>query len=144
MMILGGASIVFASASSFLYLLGIRRLKLKKVAQVVGRVPNIEKLERMTLFGIRTSFVLVTIGIISGFGLVCVMGTGIIGWLTDIKVICIFAAWILLGTILILNRTLSLTGRARAYLTIMVFVLILIAIIGVTISGTTQHNFSSY
>ena len=143
-MILGGASIIFASASSFLYLLGNRRLKQKKVAQVLGRVPNIEKLERMILLGVRTSFVLVTTGIISGFGLVCVVGTGIAGWLTDIKVICIFAAWILLGTILILNRTLSLTGRTRAYLTILVFVLISIAIIGVTISGATQHNFSSY
>lgn len=143
-MIFGGASIIFASASSFLYLLGNHRLKHKKVTQVVGRVPNIEKLERMTLFGIRISFVLVTIGIISGFGLVCVVGTGITGWLTDIKVICIFAAWILLGTILILNHALTLTGKTRAYLTILVFALILIAIIGVTISGATQHDFSSY
>jgi ABC-type uncharacterized transport system permease subunit len=143
-MILGGASVIFATASSFLYLLGNRRLKLKKITQVLGRVPNIEKLEQMTLFGIRTSFVLVTIGIISGLGLVFVVGTGIAKWLTDVKVICIFAAWILLGIILILNHTLALRGRTRAYLTILVFAFILIAIIGVTISGTTQHDFSGY
>ena len=54
-MILGGASTVFATANSFLYLLGSNRLKSKKVMLVLGRVPNIEKLERMILLGIRAA-----------------------------------------------------------------------------------------
>jgi ABC-type uncharacterized transport system permease subunit len=143
-MILGGASTMFATASSFLYLLGNRRLKHKKVMKVIGKVPNIEKLERMTLFGIRAGFVLITIGLISGLGLVSVVGTGIFKWLMDIKVICIIAAWILLGIILILNHLLALKGKARAYLTMVVFVFVLFAILGVTILGTTQHNFAGY
>ncbi|MFB0524276.1 MAG: cytochrome c biogenesis protein CcsA [Phycisphaerae bacterium] len=141
-MILGGASIVFATASAFLYLLGSHKLKQKKIMQVLGRVPNIEKLERMILFGIRTGFVLITIGLISGFGLVWLLRTGIFKWLTDPKVICIIGAWILLGVIQILNRLLLLKGKARAYMTTVVFVLVLFAILGATILGTTIHDFS--
>jgi ABC-type uncharacterized transport system permease subunit len=141
-MILGGASTVFATASSFLYLLGSKRLKSKKVMLVLGRVPNIEKLEQMILFGIRASFVLITIGLIIGLGLISVLGTGIVRWLTDLKVICIIAAWVLLGIILLLNRLLFLKGKVRAYMTIAVFVFMLFAILVATIIGTT-HDFSS-
>jgi len=143
-MILGGASIMFATASAFLYLLGRGKLKRKEIIQVLGRVPNIEKLEQMTLFGIRAGFVLFTIGLISGLGLIWLLGTGIFEWLTDGKVICIIAAWGLLGIMLLLNRMLLLKGKARAYMTIAVFVLVLFAILGASILGTTQHNISRY
>jgi ABC-type uncharacterized transport system permease subunit len=141
-MILGGASTVFATASAFLYLLGSNRLKSKKVMLVLGRVPNIEKLEQMILFGIRASFVLITTGLIIGLGLISVLGTGIVRWLTDLKVICIIAAWVLLGIILLLNRLLFLKGKVRAYMTIAVFVFMLFAILVAIILGTT-HDFSS-
>ena len=142
-MILGGASIMFATASAFLYLLGNHRLKLKKVMQVLGRVPNIEKLEQMTLFGIRAGFILITIGLISGLGLIWLLKTGIFEWLTDGKVIFIIAAWGLLGIVLMLDRMLLLNGKARAYMTIAIFVLVLFAIL-VSVLGATQHDFSRY
>ncbi|MBW8042146.1 MAG: hypothetical protein FVQ85_19400 [Planctomycetes bacterium] len=138
-MILGGASTIFATASAFLYLLGNHRLKLKKVMQVLGRVPNIEKLEQMTLFGIRAGFILITIGLISGLGLIWLSKTGFFEWLTDWKVISIIAAWGMLGVILLLNRMLLLKGKARAYMTIAIFVLVLFAFI----LGSTLHDFSS-
>ena len=86
---------------------------------------------------------LITIGLISGLGLVWLLGTGILEWLTDGKVICILAAWVLLGMILVLNGFSLLKSKARAYITIVVFVLVLFAILGVTIMGVTQHDFSS-
>lgn len=141
-MILGGASIMFATASAFLYLLGRGRLKRKEIIQVLGRVPNIEKLEQMTLLGIKAGFVLITIGLISGLGLVWLLGTDIFEWLTDVKVVCIIAAWGLLGVMLLPARMLLLKGKTRAYMTIAVFVLLLFAILGVTVLGVTQHNFS--
>jgi ABC-type uncharacterized transport system permease subunit len=110
---------------------------------VLGRVPNIEQLERMILLGIRAGFVLITIGLIIGMGLVSVVGTGIVRWLTDLKVICIIAAWVLLGIILLLNRLLLLKGKVRAYMTIAVFVFVLFAILAATFLGTT-HDFNNY
>ncbi len=143
-MILGGASITFATANAFVYLLGKHKLKQKKVMQVLGRVPNIEKLERMTVFGIRAGFVLITIGLISGVGLILLLGTDITAWLTDGKVTPIIAAWVLMGIMLIFNRQLLFKGSFRAYITIAVFILILFAVLGATILGTTQHNFAGY
>jgi ABC-type uncharacterized transport system permease subunit len=145
-MVLGGAAVTFATACACLYLLGIRKLKRKEVMQVLGRVPNIENLERLNLFGIRGGFVLISIGLISGLGLAAMrlatLGISIFEWLTDGKVICIIAAWILLGMVLVLNRLLLLKGKARAYITIAAFVLVLFAILGVTVLGATKHDFS--
>jgi ABC-type uncharacterized transport system permease subunit len=141
-MILGGASITLAAASAFLSLLGRSRLKRKEVMQVLGKVPNIEKLERMNLLGVRVGFVLLTIGQIGGLGLASKPGAGIVAWLTDIKVICTIAAWILLGIILVLSRMLLLKDKMKAYLTVVAFMLILFAILGVTILGATQHDFT--
>ncbi len=154
-MILGGASITFATASAFLSLLGSRKLKRKEVMQVLGKVPNIEKLERMNLLGVKAGFVLLTIGLISGLGLASMLGTGPtksgmiqsrsstwVAWLADGKVVSIIVAWILLGIILVSNRMLLLKGKMRAYLTVVAFVLVLFAILGVTILGATQHDFT--
>ncbi len=143
-MILGGASITFATANAIIYLLGKHKLKQKKVMQVFGRIPNIEKLEWMTIFGIRASFVLITIGMISGVGLISLLGTGITEWLTDGKMTPIVGAWILLAVMLIFNRQLLHRGKIRAYITIMVFVLILFAILGAAFLGTTQHDFAGF
>lgn len=144
MMILGGVSIILATASSFLYLFSHNRLKSKKVMTVIGRVPNIEKLQYMAMFGIKAGFVFITIGIIGGLGLVAISGRGIAAWLVDLKVICIFAAWILLGTIVILNHLLALKGKTVAFLTLTIFVFVLFAVVGVTLLGKTQHNFTGY
>ncbi|MHC4270747.1 MAG: cytochrome c biogenesis protein CcsA [Planctomycetota bacterium] len=145
-MILGGASTTFATASAFLYLLGKHKLKQKKVVEVLGRVPNIEKLEKMNLFGIRSSFVFITIGLLSGLGLAsfryALLGISVTEWLTDGKVLCVVAAWILMGLILVLNRMFLCKGKVRAYITIAAFVLIVFAILGTTVFGVTIHDFS--
>ena len=146
-MILGGASLAFATACAFLYLFGSYKLKQKKIMQVLDRVPNIERLESMNLSGIRIGFLLITIGLISGLGLavmrLATLGISISQWLTDGKVICIIAVWIMLAAILAANRLLLLKSKARAFLTITAFVLILFAIAGADISGLTHHDFST-
>jgi ABC-type uncharacterized transport system permease subunit len=141
-MILGGASIAFATSSAVLYLFGSSKLKRKQVMQVLGRVPNIETLERMNLLGARIAFVLLTIGLVSGLGLASMLRTGLTAWLADPKVICSIAAWAVLGAILLLNRMLVLKARTRAGMTVAAFVLVLFAILGVTILGATKHDFS--
>lgn len=140
-MILATASIVFAAANSALYLLGSYRLKHKAIAQVLGRIPNMETLVRMHRLGVWAGFALLTVGIVSGLGL-ALLDTGIARWLADSKVVCIIGAWGLLGLILVVDRFGLLRVKARAYATMVVFVLILIATIGVTITGATQHRFS--
>ncbi len=71
-------------------LLSAGRLKQKKVMKVLGRVPNIEKLKRLNIFGLKACFVLVTFGLVNGFGLAIVKSTAIqmriLDWLIDAKI----------------------------------------------------------
>lgn len=73
-MILGSASLMLATASAVLYLLGRRKLKQKKVFAVLGKLPNIEKLERMNILGLKSCLVLMTFGLASGVGLSASVG----------------------------------------------------------------------
>ena len=117
----------------------IKPLRLSSSERSSFRNPSKDPGDEFRYIAPRT-FVLITIGLISGLGLIWLLGTGIFEWLTDGKVICIIAAWGLLGIMLLLNRMLLLKGKARAYMTIAVFLLVLFAII----LGSTQHDFSRY
>ena len=141
-MVLGGASIMFATASAFLYLLGRHKLKRKKVMQVLGRVPNIERLERMSLLGLKACFVLMTFGLISGIGVAVANSATLEISVFDAKIVLIAAAWVLLGTILTLRRIVALKGKTTAYMTIAAFALILFAIVGTTVFCGTTHDFT--
>lgn len=143
-MILGGASIIFATASAFLSLLGSGKLKRKKIMQVIGKMPNIEKLERMNLLGVKAGFGLITVGLISGLGLAVLTSAALemnfLDWLTDAKIVLIIAVWVLLGMILMLRYTVALKGKTIAYMTMVAFILIMFAIVGTTIFCGTTHD----
>ena len=145
-MVFSGALIVFATANAFLFLLGARRLKQKKVMKVLGRVPNLEKLKKLNMFALRTCFVLMTFGLASGLGLALVKATAIqmstVDWLTDAKTVLIIVSWILLAVVLILERLASLRDKAIAYITMALFFLILFAIIGTAVFCSTKHDFT--
>ncbi len=52
-MALAGAAAMLATASAVLYLYSRRKLKRKDLLGVLGKVPNIEKLQRMNLLGVK-------------------------------------------------------------------------------------------
>jgi ABC-type uncharacterized transport system permease subunit len=145
-MILGGACVMLATASAFLYLLTKRKLKQKKVLQVLGKVPNLEKLENMNLFGLQAALVLITTGLLSGFGLISTVsmltGASFVDWITDAKIVMICVAWILLAVTLLVRWLGGLKGRTTAYLTIVTFVLMLFAIVGTSVLCSSMHVFS--
>ena len=146
-MAFSGALIFFAMANAFLYLLGAHRLKQKKVMKVLGKVPNIEKLKNLNVFGLKCCFVLMTFGLASGLGMAMVKSTviqmNIVDWLTDAKIVLIITSWLLLGIVLILRRLVLLKDKMVAYITIVVFFLILFAIFGTAVFCGTKHHFTS-
>ena len=145
-MILSGVAIMLAAASGVLYLLSERSLKQKKVVKLLGRMPNIEKLERINEFGLKAGFVLLTIGLASGIGLAVTISKELeihlFEWFIDPKMVLILSVWLLLAIILILRRLGVLGTRLRMYITIFATVLILFAIVGTTIFCGTKHDFS--
>ena len=145
-MILAGAAAMLATASAVLYLFARRKLKQKDLLQVLGKVPNIEKLEQMNLFGLKACFVLMTLGLASGIGLAATttsLDMTAYDWLTDAKIVLISVVWLLLGTILILWKAIKLKEKMIACVTIVAFALILFAVVGTSVFCGTGHDFSS-
>ena len=145
-MILGGAAITFSTANSILYLFCKRKLKQKKVLAVLGRVPNLEKLGAMNLLGLKSCFVFLTLGLVSGI-VMAIIGSSELeitftGWLTDSKVVLVIISWVLLGVILILQKTARLKSKMTAYITMITFFLFLFAFTGTAIFCSTKHDFS--
>ncbi len=140
-MILGSASLMLATASAVLYLFSRRKLKQKRVLAVLGKVPSIQKLEQMNLFGLKSSFILMTFGLASGVGLSVSLGMTTRHWLTDSKIILIAVVWLLLGLILVLWRTVKLKEKTIAYATIVASALILFAAVGTLAFCGTWHDF---
>ncbi|MBN1806176.1 MAG: cytochrome c biogenesis protein CcsA [Sedimentisphaerales bacterium] len=143
-MILSGAAAMLATTSSVLYLLGRKKLKQKKVLQVLGKVPNLEKLEQINIFGLKACFILMTFGFASGIGL-AIASTSLnmtaLDWLTDAKIVLIALTWLLLGLILVLRHTAKLRKKVIAYVTLVTFALILFAVVGTSIFCGTGHDF---
>ena len=145
-MILGGASAMLATASAVLYLFAERKLKQKKLLPILGKVPNIEKLERMNLLGLKSCFVLMTFGLASGIGLAATttsLNMTTMDWLTDAKIVLIIIVWLLLGTIMVLLKTVKLKKKTIAHVTLVAFALILFAVVGTSVFCGTGHNFAS-
>ena len=144
-MVLAGAMIAFAAGTAALFLLGRWKLKHKQIRKLIGKVPNIEKLERMNLFGLKACLVLMTFGLVSGIGLAAVksavLGISGVDWLTDPKIVLIAAAWILLAAVLALRRIVALRSKMTAYITVAIFLLTLFALVGTTVFCGTKHDF---
>ncbi len=137
-MALASAAAMLATASAVLYLYSRRKLKRKDLLGVLGKVPNIEKLQRMNLFGVKLCFILLTFGLVSGVGLSVSHG-----WmLTDPKIVLIEVVWLLLGVILVLWKAIRLKEKTIAHLTIVAFALILFAVVGTSVFCGTGHKFN--
>jgi len=139
-MILASAAAMLATASAVLYLYTRRKLKRKDLLGVLGKVPNVEKLERMNLLGVRLCFILLTFGLVSGVGLSISTKWATSAWLTDPKIVLIEIVWLLLGAILVLWKTIKLKGKTIACMTLVVFALILFAVVGTSVFCGTGHN----
>jgi ABC-type uncharacterized transport system permease subunit len=145
-MILSGASAMLATASAVLYLFAERKLKQKNLLHVLGKVPNIEKLEHLNLLGLKSCFVLMTFGLASGIGLAATsasLNMTAIDWLTDAKIVLIAVVWLLLGTIMILWKTVKLKKKTIAHVTLVAFALILFAVVGTSVFCGSEHNFAT-
>jgi len=121
-----------------------RKLKRKELLGVLGKIPNIEKLERLNLFGLKSCFILMTFGLASGIGLAATsasLNMTAIDWITDPKIVLIAVVWLLLGAIMMLWRTVKLKEKIIAHMTIVAFALIL-AIVGTSVFCGTEHDFA--
>ena len=144
-MILGEVTILISAVSAFIYLIANHRLKQKKITKVIGIVPNLETLQNVSRFGIVASFVLVSLGIISGIGMGYLRSTALDirfgDWFTDPKFLAMAVAWFIVLLVMLGQHYNFVHRKARAYLTLLAFLLILFAMVGVITLFSTKHDF---
>lgn len=68
-LVLGTASILQGLVLSLTYLWQYRRLKHRQTLGIAGRLPNLERIERLNRWSILTGVPLLTLGVATGFGL---------------------------------------------------------------------------
>lgn len=140
-MILGGAALMLATTTATLYLFATRKLKQKEVTAILGKVPNIEKLEQINLLGLKSCFVLMTFGLATGAALAISQKMTALDLLTDSKIVLVTTVWLLVGLVLLLWRTVKLKKKTIAHVTIIASALILFAAVGTLLFCGTWHVF---
>jgi ABC-type uncharacterized transport system permease subunit len=114
--VIGDALFLLASGAAVLYLVEERRLKEKRPASLLGKLPPLDALDRaehrLQLIG----FPLLTLGIISGTAWAHRVESGSPAELA--RTLFAYATWVLFGGVLVLRAMLGWRGRRAAYGTI--------------------------
>lgn len=144
-MSLGGAMIVFSAAVAYIYLMGHRRLKHGQFAKVLGLVPNLEKLKGINRMALRIAFILFSLGVISGIGMVSMLArrneVEVMEWMFDPRILGVLAIWLLVGLILLTSSLSLIRPRTVCFLSFLILALLVIGMIcRSSIKGA--HDFS--
>lgn len=146
-MVAAGSMITFSASMAALFLLSRKRLKQKQITMVIGKMPTIDRLQRLNVIGLKISFIILTLGMASGIGIAVAksdaIGMRLVDWLTDSKTVIISVAWLLIAAVLVLGKVVAWKGKRVAWITIAAFLLILFALIGARIFCKTKHDFSN-
>ncbi len=138
----GGIAAFVACLTGLMYLIQSSRLKRKKLMGILGKLPSLERLEKLTLGSLSTAFLLLTIGLIIGLLLMLELrrqGAEELR-LLDPKVLAGLALWATFALLMRLGRHPNLRGRRVALLTILGFILLVAAFAGVDLLTTSWHE----
>src|SRR5215471_1303896 len=102
--VLGDAFFLLASSAAVLYLVEERRLKKKRAANLFGKLPPLDALDRAEHLLLWTGFALLTIGIISGTAWAHRIETG--SPAEAARALLAYGSWVLFAGVLVLRASL--------------------------------------
>jgi ABC-type transport system involved in cytochrome c biogenesis permease subunit len=139
---IGAVAVFVGFVAGVMYLVQVRRLKAKHLANDLVQLPSLELLERVNRLGITLAFPLLTVGLAIGLLLVLEQRhAGVEGLrLSDPKVIFGLLVWLAFGALLKLQWQPSFRGRKVALLTIVGFCLLLFTMVGVDLLMSSWHR----
>lgn len=145
-MILGEVMVLVASVAAWIYLIANRRLKRKNINNIIGIIPNLQKLRQLNRVGLTAGFVFVSLGLISGLGMAYLstekLGISMMEWLTDIRILLVFSGWWVLLFLLLAQHFGWISTRWHAWVTLVALLLILIALMAqLTNVIKSKHDF---
>jgi len=133
LLLLGAVSTCVATVAGLMYLVQARRLKHKRPARFGFALPSLEQSERLNRGAIALAFPLLTSGLLIGMALIpATRGAGghALGW-TDPKVLSTGALWLVFAALLHARYRPAMRGRRVAVLTMVAFVFLAFAWVGV-------------
>jgi cytochrome c-type biogenesis protein CcsB len=139
---IGYATFAVAFATSIMYLLQRRQLKLKKSFEsVFNRLPSLEILDELNLKLINMGFPLFTISILTG--IVWTHRSKLLGpdWPSDPKVIFTGVTWLLYASLFHIRLLSVIRGKRIAQLTIVAFLFVVITFLGTKYLSSGPHGF---
>jgi ABC-type transport system involved in cytochrome c biogenesis permease subunit len=128
--ILAAVGIAVGFVASLMYLVQVRRLKSKAAPGVGPRLFSLERLELMNRRALLLAFPLLTIGLLISGTLLLQSDTGLSGLFNPLspKILSTVGSWLLFAVLLYLRYGVHVRGRQMAILTIVAFVLMVVAL----------------
>ncbi len=121
--ILGYAAFALAGAVAFMYLLQERQLKTHRLGTSFMLLPPISRLESLQSWLLVTGFLLLTIGLLSGFAWLYMIHKSLLQ--TDAKFFWSLAVWGIYFILILSHYLWGLNGRRMAWISISSFVFVL-------------------
>jgi cytochrome c-type biogenesis protein CcsB len=137
--LLGDAVFALAFSASVLYLVQERRLKAHRGRGLLGHLPSLETLDRVSHVCLVWGLVLLTLGVMSGIVWAHVAWSDE-PWMRDPKIAFTLLVWVLYVVLLQGRMTAGWRGRWAAQLTIAGFMVIVISLVGVNLLGLGMHG----
>ncbi len=136
----GYAVFTMASVLAVVYLVQDHNLKHKNFGLTFERLPSLETLDSMMRRQIGFAFVMFTASIIFGGVMISLSGEAV-KWLRDPKIVATAATWIVYAILLHFRISGDRHGRKVALATIVGFVFVLFAFLGVHLVAESLHDF---
>jgi len=140
--LVGAVGSCVAAASGLMFLAQSNRLKHKRPPRFGFALPSLEQSERINRAAITVAFPFLTAGLVVGLVMEAATrsaGRPGIGW-TDPKVISGLAMWVVFAALLHARFRPEMRGRRVMVLTIVAFVCLALATIGVDLMHITSHG----
>jgi ABC-type transport system involved in cytochrome c biogenesis permease subunit len=107
------AAFVVAGGAAAIYLVEERLLKAHRATRVLGRLPSLQTLDRLTTHAVMFGFPFLTMGIVAG--VVRAQKFGVAGWYGDPLVLLAFGAWLVYVACLAARHYGGWRGRRTAW-----------------------------
>jgi cytochrome c-type biogenesis protein CcsB len=134
----GEAALALACGTGILYLLQEKGIKAKKPGFFFKRLPSVDLLDSVGYTCLTTGFVLLTIGLITGFIYAKAIWGRFWGW--DPKEIFSVGTWLIYAVLLHLRLYSGWRGHKSAIMTIIGFLIIIFTFLGVNILLGGHHQ----
>jgi len=137
----GIAALAVGGLCGTMYLAQRLRLRRGSTDRLSGRLPNLERLERWNRGAAALGFVLYSLGLGLGLGMMGLKGESLGLTFLDAKVISSLVVWAIFVLLVVLGLRPRFRGRPVAWLTIVAFTLMVLAAVGVGFLWPTGHMF---